>query len=178
MASKAQMLATLQRIIDFSDHDYPTDGEALKAVVEMASECLTEKKVNSFDEKVKELTKFIMAGNFNLLFESHEDIAASLNSAGILSPSGKQWTRTNVSKILKPVREAVTERMNSVAENPEAEQPDPAEPTTRTEAKRRNVADEGIEMGEVEPGEIGGAGGEDADDEVGDLEALDDLEAI
>lgn len=96
-------------------------------VVALAEEGLsTAPKVNAFEEKVKELTNFISDGRFQLLFAQHDDVVKTLNDAKILSPAGKEWTRSNVSKIMKPVRDAVTERMNASAPSGQAETPEPA----------------------------------------------------
>jgi hypothetical protein len=66
---------------------------------------------SSFDKKADEVFTFIMS-RFQLAFESNARVADELEKAGILSPIGKPWTPTNVSKIMVPVRERIVTSMS------------------------------------------------------------------
>ena len=114
----ASLKAALKKIsvMDFGPEvDVVTLGssDALALIVDTALEALNPKsKPSAFDMKAKEVTDFIMA-NFNLAFAPNDEIAEALNAAGIKSPQGKDWTRSNISKILTASRENIVKQVQS-----------------------------------------------------------------
>ncbi|MDE4297180.1 hypothetical protein PXK56_18510 [Phaeobacter gallaeciensis] len=81
--------------------------DALDYVVTIADEALNPKAgPTALELTTKEVADFIMK-DFKLAFAQNDEIGDALNAAGILSPAGKPWTRSNVSKIMAGVKELI-----------------------------------------------------------------------
>lgn len=111
--------ATLKRIseMDFEGVSEMSNSDALSVIVTLATETLNPKsKPSAFDLKTKEVADFVMA-DFKLAFATNDDIAVALNTAQILSPQGKDWTRFNISKTMTAVRDLLVARVDE-SKNP------------------------------------------------------------
>ncbi len=81
---------------------------------------------SAMELKTKEVANFILA-DFRLVFATNDEIGDALNAAEILSPAGKPWSRSNVSKIMSGVKELITAKMSPEAVASEAEEVEAAE---------------------------------------------------
>jgi hypothetical protein len=100
------------------DTAFVSGDEALDTLIEIqdiADAALSPKAGPSAMElKTKEVANFILA-DFRLVFASNDEIGDKLNAAEILSPAGKPWSRSNVSKIMSGVKELIVDKMSPEA---------------------------------------------------------------
>lgn len=117
--STASMKSTLEKIANL-DFGVPKEAllemsakDVLDKVVTLAEKTLKPEQGPSVIElKAVEIHDFILS-DFALAFAGNEEICEKLNGAGIKSPTGKEWSKSNVSKIMPMVKELLTKTMNA-----------------------------------------------------------------
>lgn len=116
--SATSMKAALEQIAGFDfeveklEMENMSHADALDMVVTLARDTLNPaQQPSAHDLKVDEVTDFVLK-DFSLAFANNDTIGETLNKAGIFSPSGKPWTRSNVSKIMASVKERIVQNMN------------------------------------------------------------------
>lgn len=91
-----------------------TGLDALDKIVTMVQATLNPvQEPSPMELKIKEIEEFVLRQP-SLMFATNDAIGEALNEANILPPSGKPWTRSNVSKTMSVVKEHLAVRIEKI----------------------------------------------------------------